>query len=81
MNTETTAPAVIDMIAVQSSQIKAIGYDAPSKTLAVQFVRDNSTYRYAEFPKEKWDEFYTSASKGAYFGANIRHGGYVTTKM
>jgi hypothetical protein len=63
----------IAMQEVKSSNIKAVGYDDTSKTLAVQFSSGN-TYYYSNVPRATFDEFVAAESVGRYFAANIRGG-------
>lgn len=61
---------------VSSSQINAIGHDAETETLAVQFKNWKgelgSTYHYANFSAEDFAAFNGAESKGKYFGKNIK---------
>jgi hypothetical protein len=61
----------ITMQSVQSSQIKAIGYDAPSETLRVQF-NSGAVYDYAGVPAGAHTALAAASSIGAHFGKNIR---------
>ncbi|NDU91585.1 MAG: KTSC domain-containing protein [Ferrovum sp.] len=61
----------IDMQPVESSQIKAIGYDSAEKVLAVQFTRGGE-YRYFDVPQEKFDALMEAESKGAHLGKHIK---------
>lgn len=56
---------------VESSQIHAIGHDAASNILAVQFKGKSgptSTYHYANFTAEDFRKFREAESIGAHFG-------------
>lgn len=61
----------ITMQPVRSSQIKAIGFDAATKKLAVQFNNGN-VYQYADVPPETFTQMATAESIGKFFGANIK---------
>lgn len=67
---------VIAMTAVVPSQIEAIGYDADTKTLAVQFPGRGATpgavYHYSDVPQETFNAFKSAESIGKYFGAHIK---------
>lgn len=65
------APA-IDMKPVTSSSIKAHGYDAASKTLAVQFVGSDHVYHYAGVPQADADALGKADSIGKHFASAIR---------
>ena len=54
---------------VKSSTIIAIGYDEKDKILEVEFV--TATYRYSDVPKEVYDKFMKSESKGKFVWKNI----------
>lgn len=71
-----TTALLISLIAVESSQISAVGYDTNSRTLAVQFpgrgATPGSVYHYSNVPPEVFAEFQAAESKGTFFGKNIR---------
>lgn len=60
----------IVMTAVTSSQIRAIGYDAASQTLAVQF--NSGLYHYDGVPAETHANLMKAASKNAYVQSVIK---------
>lgn len=70
------AALAITLIPVESSQISGIGYDAASRTLAIQFPgrgpAEGTTYHYFDVPAEVHETFITSESIGKYFGAHIK---------
>ncbi len=58
---------------VESHQIGAIGYDADTQTLAVQFKRGAlAIYHYPNVTPETWAAFQAAESKGTFFGAHIK---------
>jgi hypothetical protein len=59
------------MVAVESSAIRAIGYDAVTRTLYVTF-HDGDTYAYAGVPPHEHRALATADSIGAYFNTRIR---------
>lgn len=65
--------AAIPTNKVESSNIAAIGYDAESKTLQVDFT-SGKRYQYQNVPPETFAEFQAANSVGKYFAANIRPG-------
>lgn len=73
MNTTPKKPKAptFDMKPVQSSSIKAHGYDAASKTLAVQF-GNGTTYHYAGVPPEAAEALGKADSAGKHFASAIR---------
>jgi hypothetical protein len=56
---------------VESSVIRAIGYDADLALLEIEFVRGD-VYRYHFVPRRIWNELRHAPSKGAYFTNAIR---------
>lgn len=59
------------MVAVSSSMINDVSYDADTKILSVTF-SNGRTYRYAGVPPEEYDQLLGASSVGKYFIANIR---------
>ncbi|EPS1221666.1 KTSC domain-containing protein [Burkholderia cenocepacia] len=65
----------ITMREVESSQIHAIGHDAETKTLAIQFkskAGPGSTYHYRDFPADEFEKFAGAESIGRHFGQHIK---------
>jgi hypothetical protein len=65
----------IALTPVQSSQIHAIGYDAGSSTMRVQFKGaggPGSVYDYTGVPGDVHAEFVKSESIGRFFGAKVK---------
>lgn len=61
----------MNMQPVISSMIAAVGYDADTKTLAVEFTK-GGTYEYSDVPLEEWEAFQSAESVGKYFLAQIK---------
>lgn len=62
----------MDMKPVTSSNIKAVGYHAPSKRLSVEF-RGSGTYHYDDVPPETHEALMGATdSHGKHFHANIK---------
>jgi hypothetical protein len=61
-----------DMHAVDSSNIREVGYDAGGEELWVEFV-SGATYVYAQVPQLVFDEFVDADSKGSYLNREIRN--------
>jgi hypothetical protein len=76
----TTNPPTIGLQPCSSSQVKAYGYDAETRTLAVQFISNNALYHYADVPAEVFEAMKAAPSVGAFFGKSIRPH-YVCTKQ
>ena len=65
----------ITLTPVESSQIASIGYDATSKTLAIQFRNKKgvgNVYHYSNVPADVHQAFVAAESKGRFFGATIK---------
>ncbi len=69
----------MERVSVSSSNIRAIGYDPSTSTLEVEFTT-GSIYQYHGVPQEEYDALINAASKGKYFGANIKNK-YPFTKL
>ena len=67
---QPTAPA-IDMQPVKSSNLSAVGYDAATNTLAVQF-KNGGVYHYAEVPADVFQQMLTAASPGGFYASAVR---------
>jgi hypothetical protein len=61
----------MNMIAVQSSNIAAIGYEPESGVMHVRF-KDGSTYAHPDTTPAEYRAFMASSSKGAHHAANFR---------
>ncbi|MAF04378.1 KTSC domain-containing protein [Herbaspirillum sp.] len=76
MTTEAIQHPTIAMDAVESSQIAAIGHDAATNTLAIQFPgkgdKPGSVYHYANFTADDFKAFQDADSKGSFFGKHIK---------
>lgn len=57
---------------VASSNIKALGYDADTKTLSVQF-HNGRVYSYTGVPQGEYDNLLNAGSIGSYFANNIKN--------
>jgi hypothetical protein len=58
-------------LAVESSSIANVGYNARQRILDIQF-HSGAVYRYSTVPKEVHAQFLKAPSKGRYFSAQIR---------
>ncbi len=64
---------VISMSDVKSNQIKAVGYDAATQTLAVTFTRGaGAIYHYPNVTPEAHAAFVGAESIGKHFGQHIQ---------
>ncbi len=58
---------------VKSSQVKSVGYDHGTNTLAVQFSRGaGAVYHYPSVTKEQYEAFIKAESIGVHFGKHIK---------
>lgn len=63
----------IPLLPVNSSQLKAVGYDARRHILAAQFLHGaQAVYHYPNVTPELYAEFAASDSKGTFFGQHIK---------
>ena len=75
--TEDQKPALdIPLVKCDSSQLNAVGYDADSQTLAIEFKNwkgePTSLYHYSGVTQEQFDAFNTAESKGRHLGQFIK---------
>ena len=66
-------------IAVQSSNIRSVGYDPESGTLEVEF-NSGSVYQYLNVPKGEYETLMNASSKGRYFNRSVK-GEYQDVKI
>ncbi len=69
------------MIPVDSSLIKAIGYDENSQTLRVHFKASNSVYEYSGASKEVFDKIMGAESKGKALREEVINGDFTYCKI
>lgn len=69
----------MDYVAVSSSNLSAIAYDAETSTLGVRFL-NGSEYQYHGVPKDVYDGFFTASSVGRYYDQNVKKAGYPYSK-
>lgn len=70
---EEGAPLPIALQPVESNQVRAIGYDDETRTLAVVFRWGaGALYQYPDVSRETFDEFRAAESKGTFFGQHIK---------
>lgn len=63
----------IPLTPVDSSQVKAVGYDAATKTLAVQFMHGvGAIYHYQDVDPKTHADFVGAKSVGKFFGEHIK---------
>jgi len=69
----------MDRTSVSSSNIGAIGYEAETQTLEIEFL-NGSVYQYTGVSVEEYEAMMNADSKGKYFNANIKNR-YPFTKL
>jgi hypothetical protein len=67
---------MMTMERVDSTNVKAIGYDPVSRTMRVEF-KSGGAYDYPDVQQEAFDDFLNSDSKGRHFHKHIRSREYV----
>lgn len=64
----------IALVPVTSNQVRAVGYDPDTQTLAVTFARGaGAIYHYPNVSPETHAEFMAAESIGQFFGQHIQH--------
>ena len=63
--------ANIEMYPVSSSNLRAVGYDAKSQTLHIQF-HSGGLYEYCGVDQQTYDELLAASSQGTYFHQHIK---------
>lgn len=58
-------------IAVDSTSLEMIAFDADRQTLQIRF-RDQTAYRYLDVPVEVYQALLSAPSKGSYFNRAVR---------
>lgn len=69
----------MEMNYVESSNLRAVGYDACSAVLVIEF-KDGSAYEYYGVPEYIFNELLGADSKGKYANQNI-YKNYAQTKI
>ena len=62
---------MIDRAPVSSSNVKSVGHDPETNTLAVEF-RDGSIYHYHDVPKDVHASLISAKSVGGYIHSNLK---------
>jgi hypothetical protein len=75
----TTPGVPVDLQPVDSSAVKAVGYDAATQTLFVQMLATMEVYAYEDVPAKVYDSFLSSKSKGRFYATKIK-GQYTSDK-
>jgi len=65
------ARLLTDRLALSSSVIASVAYDAATKTLQVEF-RTGRVYWYLDVPRSEFEALTRASSAGAYFNHEIR---------
>ncbi|MBA7552008.1 hypothetical protein ES705_44559 [subsurface metagenome] len=61
----------MERLAVVSSNIESIGYDAANEVLEVEF-RGGAVYQYSGVPKDVYNELMEAESVGRYLSSHIK---------
>lgn len=62
---------MVEMKPVESSQVKAVGYDPAASELFIEFTR-GAVYVYRGVPRDVYDRFLAAESKGRFFSQEIK---------
>lgn len=68
----TTKAPTVHLTPCTSAAMTAHGYDAATRTLAIQFKAGNAPHLYADVPPEVAEGLATAESKGKYLAQHIR---------
>lgn len=68
---------ITELKPITSSNLAAVGYHAPTKTLAVQFKGGDAVHHYHGVEQEHVDELHAADSIGSHFSKYIRNGGFL----
>ena len=77
---DQTTQTTPEMHSVTSSQIEAIGYEPEAKELHVRF-KGGSHYKYFDVPASLWLDFQKAESKGSFFHAHVKKGGFEFARL
>lgn len=67
------------MHSVESSNVKAVGFDSNSDTLFVEF-HGGAIYEYVGVELQLFGAFLTAPSPGKFFNSTVKNGGYICKK-
>lgn len=70
----------MERTSVVSRNISSVGYDPESQTLEIEFNK-GGVYQYFGVPEHEYEALMGADSKGKYFSANIKSGGYSFAKL
>lgn len=70
----------MNLVSVQSSNLAAVGYDASSKSLFVEFL-SGGLYQYHSVPSNIHAGLMGASSHGQYFDQYVKKAGYRFTKI
>lgn len=70
----------MNRVSVTSTNLRSVGYDAATQTLEIEF-KDSGIYQYTGVPPHRHTGLMSAASKGEYFDAHIKKGGYRYRKI
>ena len=71
---------MIEMIHVESSNLKAVGYDETHQILYIEF-KKSGTYQYLGVDRNIYDGLLCADSKGKFFNQMIKKAGYHYSKV
>lgn len=71
---------MMEMIYVESSNLRAVGYDETQQILYVEF-KHGGTYRYLGVDKSIYDGLLRADSKGTYLDQMVKKAGYGYEKI
>jgi len=70
----------MELKSVNSSNLKAVGYDPENSTLQIEFL-NGGLYEYYNVPESIYKGLMAASSHGSYFDQYIKKGGYRYKKL
>lgn len=75
-----TKGALMNMVPVSSSNLRAVGYEVATQTLRVAFI-SSGVYEYSGVPSSVHAGLMAASSHGSYFDTHIKKGPYRYRKV
>lgn len=72
MTAKPSEARTITRYAVDSSNLKTIGYDEPRRILAIEFLSSGHVLHYDGFPPEQFEALSLAASRGQFYAKEIK---------
>lgn len=70
----------MELVPVNSSNIRAVGYEEETATLVVEF-EDGAIYHYLNVPSPIFEGLLSAPSKGTYFDRHVKKSGFAYRRV